>query len=77
MFFHNQFFQCGSMHYSFIIKPIFTYFNMVCFIPCVVFSQELVSVDTEGRTGDLTVLGKVQHKMVCSPDFETLLHNNV
>ncbi|XP_057688218.1 DNA-directed RNA polymerase III subunit RPC4 isoform X2 [Corythoichthys intestinalis] len=39
------------------------------------FLQELVSVDTEGRTGDLTVLGNVKHKMVCSPDFESLLES--
>nr|XP_057926387.1 DNA-directed RNA polymerase III subunit RPC4 [Doryrhamphus excisus] len=39
------------------------------------FLQELVSVGTEGRTGDLTVLGNVKHKMVCSPDFESLLQN--
>ncbi|XP_035022836.1 DNA-directed RNA polymerase III subunit RPC4 [Hippoglossus stenolepis] len=40
------------------------------------FLQELVSVGTEGRTGDLTVLGNVQHKMVCSPDFEALLEGS-
>ncbi|XP_049619818.1 DNA-directed RNA polymerase III subunit RPC4 [Syngnathus scovelli] len=39
------------------------------------FLQELVSVDTEGRTGDLTVFGNVKHKMVCSPDFESLLES--
>lgn len=38
--------------------------------------QELVSVATEERTGDLTVLGKVKHKMVCSPDFEALLQSS-
>ncbi|XP_026178258.1 DNA-directed RNA polymerase III subunit RPC4 [Mastacembelus armatus] len=37
------------------------------------FLQELVSIGTEGKTGELTVLGKVKHKMVCSPDFEALL----
>lgn len=37
------------------------------------FLQELVSVGTEGKSGDLTVLGHIQHKMVCSPDFEALL----
>ncbi|XP_026199945.1 DNA-directed RNA polymerase III subunit RPC4 [Anabas testudineus] len=40
------------------------------------FLQELVSVGTEGRTGDLTVLGKIKHKMVCSPDFEALLQSS-
>ncbi|XP_051924811.1 DNA-directed RNA polymerase III subunit RPC4 [Hippocampus zosterae] len=39
------------------------------------FLQELVSVDTEARTGDMTVLGNVKHKMVCSPDFESLLES--
>ncbi|KAM9360901.1 DNA-directed RNA polymerase III subunit RPC4 [Symphorus nematophorus] len=40
------------------------------------FLQELVSIGTEGRTGDLTVLGNVRHKMVCSPDFEALLESS-
>lgn len=39
------------------------------------FFQELVSVQTEGKTGNLTVLGNVRHKMVCSPDFEALLES--
>lgn len=39
-----------------------------------VFSQQLVCVRlTEGLTGDMTVLGDVKHKLVCSPDFEALL----
>ncbi|KAM9393800.1 DNA-directed RNA polymerase III subunit RPC4 isoform 2-T2 [Pholidichthys leucotaenia] len=37
------------------------------------FLQELVSVNMEGKTGNLTVLGNVKQKMVCSPDFEALL----
>lgn len=38
------------------------------------FLQELVSVRlSEGLTGDMSVLGNVQHKLVCSPDFQTLL----
>ncbi|XP_029915038.1 DNA-directed RNA polymerase III subunit RPC4 [Myripristis murdjan] len=40
------------------------------------FLQELVSIGTEGRTGDLTVLGHIKHKMVCSPDFEALLEGS-
>ncbi|KAL6114451.1 polr3d [Pungitius sinensis] len=40
------------------------------------FLQELVSIGTEGRTGNLTVLGNVKHKMVCSPDFEALLESS-
>lgn len=39
-----------------------------------VLSQQLVCVRlTEGLTGDMTVLGDVKHKLVCSPDFEALL----
>ncbi|KAJ7994231.1 hypothetical protein DPEC_G00263750 [Dallia pectoralis] len=42
------------------------------------FLQELVSVGTgEGQTGDLSVLGHIKHKLVCSPDFEALLENRV
>ncbi|MBN3292124.1 RPC4 polymerase, partial [Polypterus senegalus] len=40
------------------------------------FLQELVSVSVgESRVGDLTVLGHIKHKLVCSPDFETLLQH--
>ncbi|XP_067084479.1 DNA-directed RNA polymerase III subunit RPC4 [Osmerus mordax] len=43
--------------------------------PCA-FLQELVSVGTgDGRTGDMSVLGHIKHKMVCSPDFEALLES--
>lgn len=36
--------------------------------------QELVSVGLgDSRTGEMTVLGHVKHKLVCSPDFESLL----
>ncbi|KAG1949186.1 DNA-directed RNA polymerase III subunit RPC4 [Pimephales promelas] len=42
--------------------------------PCA-FLQELVSVNTEGRRGDMSVLGHVKHKLVCSPDFQALLEN--
>ncbi|XP_066549295.1 DNA-directed RNA polymerase III subunit RPC4 isoform X2 [Amia ocellicauda] len=38
------------------------------------FLQQLVSVRlSDGLTGDMTVLGNVRHKLVCSPDFEALL----
>ncbi|XP_033828253.1 DNA-directed RNA polymerase III subunit RPC4 [Periophthalmus magnuspinnatus] len=40
------------------------------------FLQELVSVGTEGKGGDMTVLGHIKHKMVCSPDFEALLQSS-
>lgn len=43
--------------------------------PCS-FLQELVSVGIgDGRNGELTVLGHVKHKLVCSPDFEALLEH--
>ncbi|XP_027035228.2 DNA-directed RNA polymerase III subunit RPC4 isoform X1 [Tachysurus fulvidraco] len=41
------------------------------------FFQELVSVSSEGRRGDMTVLGHIKHKLVCSPDFKALLENRV
>ncbi|XP_029383722.1 DNA-directed RNA polymerase III subunit RPC4 isoform X2 [Echeneis naucrates] len=38
------------------------------------FLQQLVSVHlANGRTGDMIVLGNVQHKLVLSPDFQALL----
>ncbi|XP_030057873.1 DNA-directed RNA polymerase III subunit RPC4 [Microcaecilia unicolor] len=38
------------------------------------FLQELVSLSLgDGHSGDMTILGHVKHKLVCSPDFESLL----
>uniref|UniRef100_A0A8C5QCU5 RNA polymerase III subunit D n=1 Tax=Leptobrachium leishanense TaxID=445787 RepID=A0A8C5QCU5_9ANUR len=38
------------------------------------FLQELVSISVgEARSGEMMVLGHVKHKLVCSPDFESLL----
>ncbi|KAL4640103.1 DNA-directed RNA polymerase III subunit RPC4-like [Arapaima gigas] len=38
------------------------------------FLQQLVSVRlSEGLAGDMTILGNVRHKLVCAPDFESLL----
>ncbi|XP_016890275.1 DNA-directed RNA polymerase III subunit RPC4 isoform X2 [Cynoglossus semilaevis] len=38
------------------------------------FLQELVSVrHSEGKSGDMMVLGNVHHKLVLSPDFQSLL----
>ncbi|XP_059179999.1 DNA-directed RNA polymerase III subunit RPC4 [Centropristis striata] len=38
------------------------------------FLQQLVSVRlSDGRTGDMMVLGNIQHKLVLSPDFQALL----
>ncbi|XP_056153125.1 DNA-directed RNA polymerase III subunit RPC4 [Lampris incognitus] len=40
------------------------------------FLQELVSVRlNDSQTGDMTVLGNVNHKLVFSPDFQTLLQH--
>lgn len=36
--------------------------------------QQLVSVRlSDGRTGDMMVLGNIHHKLVLSPDFQALL----
>lgn len=53
------------------LKTFLTHFSSRPF-----YSQELVSVNTEGKTGNLTVLGNIKHKMVCSPDFEALLESS-
>ena len=39
--------------------------------------QDLVSVkiDPSQQSGDMTVLGHVNHKLVCTPDFEHLLNS--
>ncbi|XP_035669959.1 DNA-directed RNA polymerase III subunit RPC4-like [Branchiostoma floridae] len=39
------------------------------------FHQELVSVrhNAEEQTGDMTILGPVNHRLVCTPDFNSLL----
>uniref|UniRef100_A0A8C4YAL6 RNA polymerase III subunit D n=1 Tax=Gopherus evgoodei TaxID=1825980 RepID=A0A8C4YAL6_9SAUR len=43
--------------------------------PCS-FLQELVSVGIgDSRTGEMIILGHVKHKLVCSPDFESLLEH--
>ncbi|XP_020635963.2 DNA-directed RNA polymerase III subunit RPC4 [Pogona vitticeps] len=43
--------------------------------PCS-FLQELVSVGLgDNRSGEMIVLGHVKHKLVCSPDFESLLEH--
>ena len=35
--------------------------------------QDLVSVKTDMDSGHMTVLGHINHKIVCTPDFESLL----
>ncbi|CAJ1080589.1 DNA-directed RNA polymerase III subunit RPC4 [Xyrichtys novacula] len=41
------------------------------------FLQQLVSVRlSDGRTGDMMVLGNVNHKLVLSPDFQALLRHS-
>ena len=38
--------------------------------------QDLVSVRTDGDSGgEAAILGHVEHKLVCTPDFEMLLDN--
>ncbi|KAK4309565.1 hypothetical protein Pmani_018827 [Petrolisthes manimaculis] len=39
------------------------------------FLQDVASVDVdeENKTGDMTVLGHVRHRLVCTPDLETLV----
>ncbi|XP_069773682.1 DNA-directed RNA polymerase III subunit RPC4 [Narcine bancroftii] len=42
------------------------------------FLQELISIGIgENRTGEMTVLGHIKHKLVCSPDFEKLLRQRL
>ncbi|XP_054623870.1 DNA-directed RNA polymerase III subunit RPC4 isoform X2 [Dunckerocampus dactyliophorus] len=41
------------------------------------FLQQLVSVNlSDGKNGDMMVLGNVQHKLVLSPDFQTLVEQS-
>ena len=35
-----------------------------------------MSVEVNDERGDLSVLGHVDHRLVCTPDFETLLDNS-
>ncbi|ELU12039.1 hypothetical protein CAPTEDRAFT_219764 [Capitella teleta] len=39
------------------------------------FLQEVVSVYAEAEEGNMTVLGHTEHKLLCVPDFESLLDN--
>lgn len=43
----------------------------VCFCP--IFSQEVVSMHPDENEGSMTVLGHVEHKLLCLPDFDALL----
>lgn len=75
-----MFFPSGAIVVSHTVSVCFIevkFLRGFTFPPHPVFLQELASVGTEGRTGYLTVLGNVKHKMVCSPDFEALLENSV
>lgn len=67
---------CPSLCSSLLFHKITFFLTCFSLPPHGMFSQELVSVGTEGRTGDLSVLGNVKHKMVCSPDFEALLESS-
>ncbi|XP_053125952.1 DNA-directed RNA polymerase III subunit RPC4 isoform X1 [Hemicordylus capensis] len=49
--------------------------DMTTGTPCS-FLQELVSVGIgDNRSGEMIVLGHVKHKLVCAPDFESLLEH--
>ncbi|XP_052818034.1 DNA-directed RNA polymerase III subunit RPC4-like [Mya arenaria] len=37
------------------------------------FLQDVASVRVEGNKGDISILGHVDHRLVCTPDFETML----
>lgn len=38
------------------------------------FLQDVVSIHTSENSGSLSVLGHVQHRLVCTPDFDSMLH---
>lgn len=59
-----------------VTSSFLTESDLLTFLTCLpLLPQELVSIGTEGRAGDMSVLGNVKHKMVCSPDFEALLES--
>lgn len=59
-----------------VTSSFLTESELLTFLTCLpLLPQELVSIGTEGRAGDMSVLGNVKHKMVCSPDFEALLES--
>lgn len=37
------------------------------------FFQDVASVRVNGEQGDISVLGHIDHRLVCTPDFEMLL----
>lgn len=37
------------------------------------FLQDLVSIRVKGSSGDLSVLGHVKHRLICTPNFESLV----
>lgn len=37
------------------------------------FLQELVSVKTDQERPEMVVLGQLSHRLICTPDFESLL----
>ncbi|GAB1602767.1 DNA-directed RNA polymerase III subunit RPC4-like [Argonauta hians] len=40
------------------------------------FLQDLVSVKVNGDKGDLTVLGNVKHRLICTPNFDGLVKSS-
>lgn len=51
-----------------------TYLDVSMGTPCG-FLQDVASVRVNGDHGDISVLGHIDHRLVCTPDFETLLDN--
>lgn len=37
------------------------------------FLQELVSVRTDQERAEMIVLGQMSHRLICTPDFQSLL----
>ncbi|XP_045211717.2 DNA-directed RNA polymerase III subunit RPC4-like [Mercenaria mercenaria] len=49
-----------------------TYLDVNMGTPCG-FLQDVASVKVNGEQGDISVLGHIDHRLVCTPDFEMLL----
>ena len=39
------------------------------------FLQELVSIRTDSERQEISVLGQMAHRLICTPDFESLLNS--
>ncbi|KAH3872234.1 hypothetical protein DPMN_035449 [Dreissena polymorpha] len=49
-----------------------TLLNVTMGTPCG-FLQDVASVRVDGNHGDISLLGHIDHRLVCTPDFESLL----